>query len=387
MAKLYWFTHTNIDIRKVKDKSKLITDLTPFLSVFIENRIWERKTYQSEYTKKYNIDDLKKIKSIQINIHAKNGPYSNLHSYEDVLGLYIDLNKLEGIKIASSNIGIANWIAVIEVEFDNEFNLIPNLNHREEKDVEKIMERLSQIDNIKSWDEISRIKSIICEFLQFFMFNLHLTYLSKDYELFVSSKSTYSGFTVVEDSRNLFSNNDYIDFLSHYILYEENNNQLKSLMSKTILFWHKEINTIHFFLDALKGNHININSFSKLMFTIESFFGQRTSNDFMTFAIPLLIGKNIADMKSIKELLTKCFATRNDYVHGGKISMMLDNFDQMDKTLFDRYFELKNIIIRIFYFYINNDLFTSRLNRKINHEFLFEFFPKGLCSSKTNKLK
>jgi hypothetical protein len=90
MKKIVWFTHTNISSKVGAD---LTFDLTEFLEVFIENELWNKKPYRTEYKEQFSKEDLDKITSIKINIHTNNAPYSNLHSYENILNRYIDLEK------------------------------------------------------------------------------------------------------------------------------------------------------------------------------------------------------------------------------------------------------------------------------------------------------
>lgn len=385
MKKVFWFTHTNIDTRECSNKN-ISTDLSEYLQIFYENEIWKRKKYRTEYIYQYNGEDFQKIKSLKIHLHSENWPYSNGHLYEQVINKYIDIKKIETSKITSSNIGIATQVAVIEVEFETSNKIIDYLTHEEEKDVNLIFDKRLSIENVESWRELSKIKSVICEFLQFYCFNLHLNFLSKDYWFSFTDRPVLSGFTIVTDSESYYFEKDVIDFLSHYIYYEYDKDILKLIMTKTSKFWHKEIPSIHFFLESLKGTHININSFSKLVFTLESFFSERISNDFMTLTIPLLICENINSMKSVRNTLKKCFEIRNNYVHGKEITNLGSKVNKNGKENVEDYFyELKNIIIQIFAFYINNELYLQRNNEKINHELIFRFFPNGINNATSAK--
>src|SRR5690606_30612129 len=132
-------------------------------------------------------------------------------------------------------------------------------------------------------------------------------------------KPNLIGFTTVTEDDNFYYETDKIDLLAHYILYEKEQDNLTDLMQVTSKFWHKEIPSIHFFLEALKGNFITATNFIKLVFTIESFFGARASNDYITLTLPLILCNNIEDMKSMREILKASFTLRNDIVHGNEI--------------------------------------------------------------------
>jgi hypothetical protein len=149
-------------------------------------------------------------------------------------------------------------------------------------------------------------------------------------------------------------------------------------MRVTSEFWHIEIPSIHFFLDALKGNNVTSTNFLKLVFTIESFFSKGSSNDFMSLTIPLVLSKGINDSKSFKETLTKSFRKRNEIVHGNKLYDFYNYSDKESKELVTLFFNLKNIITHLFYFYINQNLYHSSHNEKINHEMIFRLFPNGI---------
>ena len=393
MKKLFWFTHSNIDTRKVanhhilqkKEEPKVTINLTGFLDVFKQNEIWKRKKYRTEYVREYNLDDFSKLKSVKIHLHSENSPYSNGHLYEKVIEKYIDLKNLETSKITASGIGEATQIAVIEIEFESKHKIIDYLTHEEEKDIDLIFEKKLTSENIDSWYELANVKSIICEFIQFYIFNLHLNFLSTKYSFSFTDKSLQTGFTTITDSKSYYYETDKIDFLSHYIFYEPDKDIMLEIMNKTGKFWHKEIPTIHFFLNALKGTHITIDNFSKLVYTLESFFAKRTSNDFMSMSIPLLIGTDIRSMKEIRETLKISFDIRNNYVHGENIVNLNSSVSNKKNIFVEQvFYDLKNVIIQLFAFYINNNLYLSSINEKINHELLFRFFPNGIKKQTTN---
>lgn len=396
MKKLTWFTHTNIDTRSIRkgisianptnDNPTVSINLTEFIPIFIKNCIWERKKYRTEYSDGYDKECLEKIKSVIINLHSQQAPYSNQHNYENVLNSYLDLGKFELSKIAVSSISEAMQIAVIEVEFNSENKVIDYLNYEEEKDIELIFDKRLTDENNTSWLELKKIKSIVCEFIQFYVFNLHLNFPTTKHEFSFTDKPNLIGFTTVTEGDNFYYETDKIDLLAHYILYQVETDNLLSLMQKTSKFWHKEIPSIHFFLDSLKGTHVTSTTFIKVVFTIESFFGKSTSNDFITLAIPLLLGKDINSMKSFRETLKSAFEKRNDIVHGNEIYHIREQINNKpeSKSLGKLFIELKNIVIQLFYFYINENLFIGKNNEKINHELFFKYLPYGISANKTN---
>ena len=144
-------------------------------------------------------------------------------------------------------------------------------------------------------------------------------------------------------------------------------------MDITSKFWCKYISSIHFFLDALKGNYTTSSNFTKLVFTLESFFSKNSSNDYITLVCPLLISSNIREMKNYRDIIKKSLNYRNEIVHGGKVHNIKEN-DEMTKL----FFELKNIVTRIFAFIINNQLYLRDHNPKLNHELIFSRLPNGL---------
>ena len=375
MKKLVWITHTNISSKVGQD---LTFDLTEFLAVFIKNELWKKKPYRTEYKEHFTKEDLEKIFSIKLNIHTNNAPFSNLHSYENVLNRYIDVKKFELSKILSSGISEASKIAVVEVEFNSRNRVIDNLTYNEEKDIDIVFEKKLSEENHTSWLELNKIKSIVLEFIQFFIFNLHLNFLTHDYQFSFSDKPNLIGFTTVSDNESQYYETDKIDFFAHYFLYEKEQDKLVDLMRVTSKFWHKEIPSIHFFLDALKGNNVTSTNFIKLVFTIESFFSKSSSNDFMSLTIPLILSKNINESKLYRETLKTSFSKRNEIVHGNKIYDFHSRSDKESKELVTLFFELKNIIIHLFYFYINQNLYHSKQNEKINHEMIFRFLPNGI---------
>lgn len=386
MKKLCWFTHTNISSKDPKpfsfpsdqkEQPDFSYDLSEFLSVFIDNELWNKKKYREEYSYEFGREDLEKIKSIKFHFHCKRGPFSNAHGYERVLDTYINRTKLESGKILSSGISRASKIVVIEVDFHSENKIIDNLSYDEEKDIDIVFGKKLTEENLNAWNELKRIKAIICEFIQFFNFNLHLNYLTQDYEFSFSDKPNLIGFTTVTEEDYLYYETDQIDFFAHYILHDRLTENLPFLMNFTSKTWHKEVPSIHFFLDALKGNNITATNFIKLVFTLESFFSTRISNDFMLLIVPLILSKDIRTMKSTRELLKASFNVRNDIVHGGKLLNISSPTGKKGtfETMEQLFFELKNVITQIFYFYINEKL---DFKEKINHEMVFKLLPRGI---------
>jgi hypothetical protein len=396
MKTLTWFTHTNIDTRKiihqpdyfskspVGDSPSVSFDLSEFIQVFKKNEIWKRKKYRSEYNQNYDNVDFEKLKSVKIHLHSKGCPYSNCHNYEDVLKSYINLDRFECSKIASSGISEASQIAVVVVEFNSENKIIDCLTYEEEKDVETVFEKRLTKQNVDSWYELKRIKSLVCEFIQFFSYNLHLNFLTHNYEFSFTDKPNLIGFTTITEGEDFYFETDKIDFFAHYVLYDKDQDNLQELMRLTSKFWHKEIPSIHFFLDALKGNFMTATNFIKLVFTVESFFGFKTSNDYMTLTLPLVLCKNINSMKSVREILKTSFDQRNNIVHGNEIYELREptNNKTNSKSIAVLFFELKNVIILTFYFYINEGLYLSKNNEKINHELIFRLLPNGISKMK-----
>ena len=158
-------------------------------------------------------------------------------------------------------------------------------------------------------------------------------------------------------------------------------------MQSTSKFWCTDIISIHFFLDALKGNYITSTNFTKLVFTLESFFGKNISNDYISLVVPLITSKNIAEMKFSRELIRKSFDLRNEIVHGNSvINFLEDAYKKMKRDnsvkemgMDELFFGLKNLIVKIFYFYINNNLYSREDGKKINHELIFKLLPHGIA--------
>jgi hypothetical protein len=209
---------------------------------------------------------------------------------------------------------------------------------------------------------------------------LHLNFLTHRYSFSFTDKPNPSGFSLINENKHYFYETDRMEMLSHYILYESQNDSLNSLMNKTSKFWIKDINSIHFFLEALKSNYITSTNFIKLVFTLETFFGKNVSNDYVSLVVPLIISNSISDMKKHREIIKKSFSLRNEIVHGNT----LFNFNSSAKSYFndirndELFFELKNLIIHVFHFYINNDLYLRKYNVNISHELMFELLPKGI---------
>lgn len=389
MKTLRWFTSTNIDTRfsgkrslndLFEDIPTVSFDLTDYINTFRLNRIWEKPKYRTEYNTDYGEKDLNLITSIKIHLHSKGAPYSNTHNYENVISRYIKLDKIERHKISSSNISTSSQIAVIELDFNSGNKIIDYLSYGEEKEIDKIFDKLLTSENLNSYHELRIIKSIACEFVQFFIFNLHLNFLTHGHEFSFTDKPNYVGFTTVSEGDSIYYSTDMINFFNHYIFFDFTTNKVNELMNATSKFWHLQNHSIHFFLDAIKDEYVTPTNFIKLLFTLESFFGKNISNDYITLTVPLILGTNIKKMKRIRVILKESFNQRNLIVHGNevydinkKVTIEGDSI-----SIGNLFCELKNIIIHIFYFCIKEDLFTNKSNLKINHELIFKLLPQGV---------
>ncbi len=378
MKKLLWFTETSINCTKKTEFGqsfqKKSTDLTKYLKVFTENKIWEKESYRNEYIDKYTAENLAQIKSVKIHIDGQGSSTLGWHAYESVVERYIGKDKIEKEKLLTSGMSEATKIAIVEVEYESNYGLIKNLSYEEEKIVEKTFEFLGG-DNHAIWQEQNKIKNILCEFVQFYIFNLHLNFLTFGYGFNFKQKSNPIGFIAYCENEHVYYETNKTDLLSHYILWEEEYELLNDYMDISSKFWCKYISSIHFFLDALKGNYITSANFIKLVFTLESFYSKGISNDYISLVNPLLISSSIGEMKKFRQIIRKSFSYRNEIVHGSKVHNIKEN-DEMA----DLFFELKNIVTRTFAYFVNNGLYLKDNNSKLNHELIFNLFPKGIAN-------
>ena len=376
MRKFTWITHTNIS---TKDYKPITFELTPYLETFINNEIWNKQPYRTEYSFPFAEKQFKKIKSFNITIYSEGAPISQFHRFEIILAKHISLESIEKIRLYSSGIPDAKKLAIIEIEFESDFDVFNPLTYDDEKDIDKVM---GHLNNSEAWYELRDIKTIICEILQFFEFNLHLNFLTQNYTFSTTEKPELSGLTFVTDGSKIYYETDKIDLLSHYILYEKETDRMTELMSTTSHFWCQDITPIYFFIDALKGNYITSTNFIKLVFTIESFFPERISADFMSLVIPLILGHDIEQMKDTRSLLRKCFSIRNEIVHGGTVHGFRDivskNGAKGEKSVDDYFYKLKNMITELFYFYTVHNLFKKGEEYRLTHEIIFSLIPDGI---------
>lgn len=373
---LTWVTHCGMDN---KERQNLSFDLTPYIQVFIDKGLWNKKKYRTEYNIAFEREDLERIKAVSIHTFTDHAPLSQFHNYEAIIEKFVPLESMEKTKFFSSAITDASKLAVIQIEFESAFENIPTLSYEQEKDIEMVMGQLAHWD---AWNELQKLKSVICEFIQFFVFNLHLNFLTEGYEFSNKDKPELTGFTLVTEADHIYYETDRIDFLGHYILYEKEKDQLADLMQLTAKFWCKDFTAVHFFLDALKGNYISTTHFIKLVFAIESFFEQRISNDYMTLVVPLLTADNIEEMEQRRTLMRECFKIRNDIVHGGNLHGLFDPVKSKAVTKQARvstmFYALKNVVTLIFYFFLRRPELLENNKYKLNHELIFGLLPGGL---------
>lgn len=366
-----WFTHTGIDTRfvNIENPQKRNTiDLSKYIDVFVKNDLCLRAAYGPGFPKIFSNKDLKKMRSIKVDFHGQEAPYSNGHGYERVISQYHDVEKIQTWKLSSSNIQEAFQIAVVSVSFASDYNIINELTRDEEKDIDIVLDKHLTNDNIKADREIENIKSIVVEFLQFLTFSLHLTFPSINYSFSNTENIYQSGFIIVKNEEKAYFKTSKTDLLGHYIFYEEPNN-VRSVLDSVSEIWSQEEPSIYFFLSSLKGSHMNIDNFSKLVFTLESFFNKSASTDFIKLSISILIGVDHIDVLNIKRCLTDSFKVRNEFVHGGSIPDLYDKVSSKEnRTIWDVFYELKNIVIRLFSYFIRNQLYNKRVKQYINDD-------------------
>lgn len=158
---------------------------------------------------------------------------------------------------------------------------------------------------------------------------------------------------------------------------------LSELMPITAEFWCKNTPSVHFFLEALKGDFISSTNFIQLLFTLESFFDKNISNDYITLVIPLLVANSVKEMERVREIIRECFKLRNEIVHGNSMFDIHENRYKKANTVKDMerselFFELKNIIIKTFYFCLRSNLFLRNDKNKITHSIIFMSLPNGI---------
>lgn len=92
-------------------------------------------------------------------------------------------------------------------------------------------------------------------------------------------------------------------------------------------------------------------------------------------------------MKKQRALIRECFQLRNDIVHGNSIINLTGFQSKRDKKQSGEqlFFKLKNLIICIFFFYVNNKLFQRNYKVNIDHELIFELVPTGIKSSSSDR--
>ena len=136
MRKFTWITHTNIS---TKDYKPITFELTPYLETFINNEIWNKQPYRTEYSFPFAEKQFKKIKSFNITIYSEGAPISQFHRFEIILAKHISLESIEKIRLYSSGIPDAKKLAIIEIEFESDFDVFNPLTYDDEKDIDKVM--------------------------------------------------------------------------------------------------------------------------------------------------------------------------------------------------------------------------------------------------------
>lgn len=365
-----------------KEDKELTFDLSPFIAIFLSNKLWERNRYRSDYAYKFEEVDLQKIKSIKLHIHTNVAPLSNLHEYETVINRYIPLDKISKVKLLSSGLRDVDKLAVVEIEFESTVPVSTDLNYEEEKNIDSVHESWTD-DRHDEITEYERIQSITCDFIQFFVFNLHLNFLSIDYSFHWKDKPNPMGLLTLCKDGIVGSNVSKIDMLTHYILYDKQKDNLKELMNRTAEFWCVNVSPVHFLLESLKSDYISYVNFIQLLFTLESFFDKGISNDYITLVVPLLAANNEQDMVRVRLIIRECFKARNNIVHGNSIFNIHENkykkgvsVEEMEYS--QLFFELKNIVISLFYFCLRRSYFVGNRNKKITHDAIFKCIPNGI---------
>jgi hypothetical protein len=381
MKRLYWFARTGI---ACMERKELVFDLTPYITIFQTNKLWERTRYRTEYNYRFDETDLQKIKALRVFIHTDIAPLSNLHEYEKVLNRYVPFENISRTKLLSSGLSEVDKLAVFEVDIESTINLTPDLTYEQEKDIDAVFSAMTDKIHDQMY-ESERVKSIVCDFMQFFVFNLHLNFLTIDYSFHLKDKPNLMGLTVMSKDNVYSSRVDRIDFLSHYILYDKSLDKMDELMRKSAEFWCFKTPSVHFFLEALKGDFISSTNFIQLLFTLESFFANNISNDYITLVVPLLIANNVKEMVRTREIIRRCFMLRNEIVHGnGMFNIHEDKYTRpntsevKDMPKVELFFELKNILIKTIYFCLRNNLFLQTDKKKITHELIFKMLPQGI---------
>lgn len=368
MGKLFWFFNTGISTRQ---EEQLSFDLTFLLPMLIQGKIWEKSKYRTHYLDDFEEKDIQKINKLIIHIHTSEAPLSNFHDYLPILKAYCDTLRVEKHILFSSGLSQCENLAVVELDCNFENEIIENISIEDEMDPDKAFcyycadnYRLGKIEE-------NKLKSFVFELLQLFVINMHFNFPTSNYRFSFSQFPIQSGLLIKTDNRIINCKASYCDVLNHYILYEKEKDRLFDIMNKTLSLWCKDNISFYYFIDTLKGNHVDAVAFTKLVFTIESFFEKNTSSSFMRHAITLMLADNEDARATINKKLRDSFEFRNEIAHGGSLPTIANNSSYKGWNTSELFIDLKIIIIKLFAFLIQSSFYNEYPRRKIDSKYLF----------------
>ncbi len=381
--KFTWFLPAHFMVNNGGDE-EFEFDLTEYLNILVHNKFWERNiTFEKHFF--FDQNSLKKIKSIKIKLY----PYSNVQFNVDQIASSIFKKEFPNVShdfqyiIERGNLRTAKSLSIIQIEFEHDQNIPPNLKYSQEFTAE----RYSNIDHDFHLILLELI-SVSNEMISLFLTALHLTFPTRYYssESFIPQTS---GLVVISQSDTSYYRDVHSDILTHPILIEAGKfDQLNKGMKVLSSIWHKDLWTLHRLLKGLRTYNLTIDNLLDLVFTLESLFPNNTSSDMMRLASAIMVGKSKGDAKKIDLTLRIVFSIRNEIAHGGKHYRLMDYYKLgKDKYLImELFFDFKFIVIMLVIHAISKLSPSDEQNKlSIVADDLYELFYKPTPKARPTK--
>ncbi|MBC9909820.1 hypothetical protein [Chitinophaga varians] len=319
LNKFYWALPAHLMSR---DQQHVEYDLTECLNTFKANEFWKRKiAYDSQVG--LTPENLAKFSSIKIKLIPHNGVHFRVHNHShtiltDLLGnIDSDLQYI----VERGNLRTAKSLVIVTIEYESDIPLMTNCKKENEFDPERIF----------SLDEDFQMIYLECQTLanemaSFFLTALHLVHPTRNSGVETGFQQS-SGLIVFENDNGRYYSDAHSDIITHPVLIESSNTiTLAGTLDILANVWHKELWTIHSYLKALRSDRIEIDNFLDLMFTLESFFPDQASAEFIRTTASILCGDTLKDAQEIDLKLKVAFKIRNEVAHGGIHFRIMDYF-------------------------------------------------------------
>jgi hypothetical protein len=340
-------------------QQELAFDLTDYVRIFLQNKVWERK-YEYGYR-----GGLKSIKSTDIEksmltfFDCSNSGIPKGQVF-DMLDKYFTQKShwWTFIDVEASSLANCKGLALQEIEFTFNTENIPEPD--------------------QSYDENFLLRYHACnavavEVQAFFRTAWYLNFICK-YLMTpgLFNESSLGGISEISSlGKARMDINRTSGFAYPVIVTPSELDKFLELLQKVSKIWHMSLWPLFRYTKIFESQHVEMESFLDLLFALEGLFDHSTSTDFIKLACSLIVADSPIEARKITGTLSTAYNMRNEIVHAGRFFNGLEEISLRGKKVLSQevFVELRKIVVKMLCFCMDKLLTNSNMrNLRVNSD-------------------